>query len=339
MLYLTGDINLTDGYFDTGFGVGSSIASGADPFSALPRRNEDVWIGNFEGVVAHRSKHKGIHARQFIVSPETIAPLRHFRYYNVANNHAMQHGAGAFREMIGHLHSFGATCFGTADRRSVVFTHEGKTFIMTGFSQRKENFGERPLYWYNPEYKAIEEEVGRFKDADFRIAYIHWGNEFIDRPYNDQIRLAHMLVDAGYDLIVGMHPHLLQGYECYKGKRIYYSIGNFVFNMHWEPLRYGAVVTVEPQEDVIVTDHRYVRIGKDYFPQLIDEAQVPQPYRFSALNPLIAQELSNEEYYALLARRAQAYRRDNRLAIVKNLPKFRLSAACEIFRDYFERHL
>ena len=95
---------------------------------------------------------------------------------------------------------------------------------------------------------------------------MHWGNEFIDRPYVDQIHFAHFLIDIGYDLVVGMHPHLLQGYEIYQGKYIFYSIGNFVFNMHWEPLRYAAIVKLDVEEEKIVTDVDYVYIGDDYFP-------------------------------------------------------------------------
>ena len=48
MLRITGDINFTDGFFDTGFGVGSSIKKGADPFENLRREKDDFWIGNFE---------------------------------------------------------------------------------------------------------------------------------------------------------------------------------------------------------------------------------------------------------------------------------------------------
>lgn len=339
MLRIAGDINLTDGFFDTGFGVGSSIAAGADPFAKIPRGDDDVWIGNFEGVTADTSSKSGIYGKQFLIAPGKLAHVRHFDYYNVANNHVMQHGAEAFQQMLLHLRSFGCTCFGTVDRRSVEFTHQGRRFRITGFSQRKENFDPAPLYWYDPEYSELQAECTKGKQSDFQIAYIHWGNEFMDRPYNDQIRFAHSLIDMGYDLVVGMHPHLLQGYEQYRGKRIYYSIGNFVFNMHWEPLRYAALLKIEVSEDRIIVGHDYVYIEKDFFPRLVNEENVPAQYRFSHLNSLIGNSLSNEAYYSLLRVRTRRYRKDNRLTILRNLFKFRFSYAYVILCDFIKRRI
>lgn len=339
MISITGDINLTDGYFDTGFGVGSSIVAGADPFAAIPRSEEDIWIGNFEGVTSHSSSKSGLHARQFLIAPDKLSGLHHFDYYNVANNHSMQHGGEAFSEMLDHLNSFGSTYFGSMERHSAEFSYKGKRFSITGFSQRKENFDAAPGYWYNPEYDQIADELRRCSQNDFKIVYVHWGIEFMDRPYNDQIRFAHMLIDMGYDLVVGLHPHLMQGYELYKGKFIFYSIGNFVFHMHWEPLRYGAIVDIDVVDGEIVTGYRYVRIGNDYFPRIVEESNVPEAYRFTHLNTLLGYELSNEEYHALLRKRTRAYRWDNRLAILRNLPKLKSADACSMIRDFVKRHV
>ena len=166
---------------------------------------------------------------------------------------------------------------------------------------------------------------------------MHWGNEFIDRPYVDQIHFAHFLIDIGYDLVVGMHPHLLQGYEIYQGKYIFYSIGNFVFNMHWEPLRYAAIVKLDVEEEKIVTDVDYVYIGDDYFPIIIAEEDVPAAYRFSYLNTLIGHHMSNEEYYSLLRERVRRYRKDNRMIILKNITKFKFYYVCAIVKDFAKR--
>ena len=107
---------------------------------------------------------------------------------------------------------------------------------------RPENFSETPLYWSMPEYSEIEEEIEKLSGCDFRIAYVHWGNEFINYPYVDQKNLAHLMIDKGADIIIGMHPHVLQGFEVYKGKYIFYSLGNFVFNMPWTPTKYAELL-------------------------------------------------------------------------------------------------
>ena len=79
--------------------------------------------------------------------------------------------------------------------------------------------------------KIFKQEFNNIPNDCFKIVYLHWGNEFVNCPSETQIKLAHWLVDLGFDLIVGMHSHVLQGFEEYKGKYIFYSIGNCLFDM------------------------------------------------------------------------------------------------------------
>ena len=80
-------------------------------------------------------------------------------------------------------------------------------------------------------FKDLAElDVGSLKkECDFLIMFLHWGDDhniFINR---DQQEAARRLIDQGVDLIIGHHPHVPQGYEVYKGKYIFYSLGNFIF--------------------------------------------------------------------------------------------------------------
>ncbi len=61
------------------------------------------------------------------------------------------------------------------------------------------------------------------------MVLIHWGIERDEMPQEYQRALAKRYIDAGADLVIGSHPHVLQGIEYYKGKPIFYSLGNFVF--------------------------------------------------------------------------------------------------------------
>ena len=245
MLKIVGDINLTDGYFDVGFGVGSKLKQGFDPFQHIQRNAEDCWIGNFEGVASESSEKSGNAALQFRVNPEYLSHLKHFDLYGIANNHAMQHGAAAYQCTFDYLSSCGCLCFGSNAQKSQVFEHQDKKVSITGFSQRIDAFSQEPCYWHNPEYKEIEQEINQLPEDAFKIVFVHWGNEFINRPSSPQKRFAHWLVDAGFDIVIGMHPHVLQGYEQNNGKYIFYSLGNFVFDMPWEPTKYGAVVSLD----------------------------------------------------------------------------------------------
>lgn len=337
MLRITGDINFTDGFFDTGFGVGSSIKSGADPFANIERKDSDFWFGNFECVCSSVSDKTGIYRKQFIISPEYMSHIRHFDLYGVANNHVMQHGCAAYENMLEHLKQSGCMYVGSKDRKSVVIEHQGKIVGIIAFSLRPENFSETPLYWSMPEYSEIEDGIGKLSGCDFRIVYVHWGNEFINYPYVDQKSLAHLMIDKGADMIIGMHPHVLQGFEVYKGKYIFYSLGNFVFNMPWTPTKYAAIVNVDFNGCQPEISWDYAKIGIDYFPRLLDENQVPEEFRFDYLNSLLQKADENERYYSNVFACMKKYRRSNYLDILHNVTKFKISDLHSILRDFIDR--
>ena len=338
MLKFTGDISLTDGYFDMGFGVGSKLAQGFDPFCHLNRSENDCWIGNFEGVASAVSNKSGIKANQFRVHPDALKHLHHFDAYGVANNHAMQHGDEAYRQTFEVLEDLGSRCFGSNECKSIVLEHQGRKVSLTAFSQRIDAFSEQPQYWHNPECKDIEGELANLHAETYKVAFVHWGNEFINRPSAQQKRFAHWLVDAGFDLIIGMHPHVLQGSECYHGKYIFYSLGNFVFDMPWESARYGAIVSVDVTEANPTPRVEYVRIGDDFAPSPISEDLVPEHHRFSHLDGLVAKDDNSEEYHAEIARCYGQYRKANRKDILKKMLHHPYIAKDLIF-DFVKRRL
>lgn len=81
---------------------------------------------------------------------------------------------------------------------------------------------------------------------DLLILYTHWGAEFISEPSQKIKDLAHEFVESGVDLIIGSHPHVIQNKEQYKGKTIYYSLGNFIFDQYFDSkTKQGLAVEVE----------------------------------------------------------------------------------------------
>src|SRR3990167_10074072 len=69
--------------------------------------------------------------------------------------------------------------------------------------------------------------------TDFVIVSMHAGIEYVNKPNTSQTNFAREAIDAGADLIIGHHPHVVQIMEKYKGKYIFYSLGNFVFDQMW----------------------------------------------------------------------------------------------------------
>lgn len=335
MLKLVGDTNLTDGYFDVGFGVGSKLEKGFDPFQHLNRKPEDCWIGNFEGVASESSEKTGTAALQFRINPQCLTHLKHLDVYGIANNHVMQHGAVAYQRTFDYLSSCGCLCFGNDAQKSQVFEHQRRKVSITGFSQRIDAFSYNPCYWYNPEYKEIEQEIKQLPEDAFKIVFVHWGNEFINRPSSPQKRFAHWLIDVGFDMVIGMHSHVLQGYEQYHGKYIFYSLGNFVFDVPWEPTKYGAIVSVDLAKDTIVPKVEYVRINDEFAPEPIEETMVPEKFRFDYLNQQLLKEDNTEEYHSYITRCYKQYRKANHKDILKKMlahPGMVLSTVTDFIR-------
>ena len=338
MIIFTGDINLTDNYFDAGFGIGSKLARGFDPFYHIEKGEEECWVGNFEGVAADVTENSGTAARHFRVSPQHLQHLGLIDVWGFANNHAMQHGVNAYRKTVTALEQKGCKVFGTKRYHSIVIEHQGRKVCLTGFSQRVDSWCEMPEYWHNPEYQEIEEEIKTMPEDAFKVAHVHWGNEFINYPSSQQKRFAHWLIDVGFDLVVGMHPHVLQGYEKYMGKLIFYSIGNFVFDMAWEPTLYGAAVTLDLSQQQAEIGHRYVKIGEDFAPCIIEEKDVPVAYRFETLNRLIMKEENSEEYHVAVNRYYCQYRKANHKDIIKKMMQHP-SGSVSVIKDYIKRRL
>lgn len=331
MLKILGDICFADGYFDRGRGVGSAITAGVNPFQYLNRSDDDFWIGNFECVSANsRDSH-------FVISHEALDNVRHLDLYGVANNHSMQIGAEGYKQTVDYLERRNIKYVGSCRQRSTEFSHQDKKIGITAFSMRPDNFSDEPLYWHLPELSDIADEIKKLKDCDFRIAFIHWGYEFINRPNIEQRQMAHWLVDTGIDLVVGMHPHVAQGAEIYKNKSIFYSLGNTLFNMPWAPTRYGLMINVNLSDDEPKVWSDYTAIGDDFFPRIVED--VPHEFTRQYLDSLIPLVVENEIYFSKARDFTKQYTRANRKAVVKRMVSMPMSEKVSLISDFVKRRL
>lgn len=99
---------------------------------------------------------------------------------------------------------------------------------------------------------------GLRRKSDVLVLYAHWGQEYETVPESSQRVLARRFIDAGADLVVGSHPHVVQTVESYGGSPIYFSLGNFVFDQYWMPaVRCGAALSVTIQSKAIVTHETF----------------------------------------------------------------------------------
>lgn len=336
MLHVVGDINFTDSDFNVGFGIGSRITQGFDPLKNIAPTKSDIFIGNFEGVASKITDNSGIHSKRFRIDTSYVGKLTNCNIYGVANNHVMQHGPKAYNETLSAISDNCLGYFGSNDNKTFVFEHNKKKISITGLCYRIEEFDFEPLYWHNPELKDIQAEFNNIPNDCFKIVYLHWGNEFVNCPSETQIKLAHWLVDLGFDLIVGMHSHVLQGFEEYKGKYIFYSIGNCLFDMAWEPTKYGAMINVDLEHGEPIISYKYIKIINRCTPVLIENNDLPKILSFDYLNTLINDHNNSEVYHNKVRSAYQSYRAANRKVILGDFIKHPLESKL-IILDFLKR--
>lgn len=337
MLRIVGDVGFGDSFFDIGFGIGSMVDTGVNPLEHILSESKDLWLGNLECVISDTSIKTGVKAECFRLPIDTFSNLSHLNVYAVANNHLMDHGAVAYNNTLSAV-NYAAKHVGSNKKRSILVEHNEIVYGIMAFSSRKDENTKDPLYWYRPEYTEILKEYAEISSADFKIIYMHWGNEFINYPNVDQKFLAHWLIDIGFDLVVGCHSHVMQGYEVYKDKHIFYSLGNFLFNMTTPETRHSAIVNVDFIDNKFKVSYDYIQIDKDCIPKIVSPVNVPQEYTFDYLNKKITIDEDNELYYRKVFKNLSVYRKHNRLKIVKSFNKFEFRVFKEVLFDFVNRH-
>jgi len=89
----------------------------------------------------------------------------------------------------------------------------------------------------------VKADIGKAKErADIVIVSFHWGWEYSDHPDKETRELAHLAVESGANLVIGHHPHVIQGVEVYRGGLICYSLGNFIFDQRGTRTRRGLIL-------------------------------------------------------------------------------------------------
>ena len=145
---------------------------------------------------------------------------------NLANNHSHDYGDQSYEDTIQYLEAAGITTFGYD--RTAVMDVKGIKVGLIGIYELKDGLGRQ---------QQVIDTIQAVKDqgAQVIIVSFHWGTEKSNIPDDIQKTLAHLAIDQGADLVVGHHPHVLQGIEKYQGKNIVYSLGNFCFGGNKNP--------------------------------------------------------------------------------------------------------
>ena len=211
----------------------------------------DLAFGNLECTLSEHGLRPGDHhSMQLRGQMSYVEALRHagFGVLCVANNHSMQHGRESFLETVDALRNAGiAVCglAGTSYRTVVpeVVERNGLRIAFLGWSLRpRRYFASDPLYAEGYAADMLNDVRTARKTHDCVVVTLHWGDEFVERPSPAEIELAHDVMDAGADLLIGHHPHVLRGCERYGRGWIVYSLGNFLGDMIWSDRMRDSVI-------------------------------------------------------------------------------------------------
>ena len=235
VLRFAGDCLLA-GYYEDAVGTNAGLAF--EDFDLL--KTADVAMVNLECPVTTRGK-KIPKPYNFRMNPRFLAALTGagIDIVNIANNHIYDFGPEGLFDTISYLDSTGIRHVGAGRNRAeahrpVVLNLNGTKIGFLGFygggeaptaSDSRPGVARREIGLIASDISAL-----RLKDSvDYVVVNIHWGTEKETYPDGSQRDLAHRIIDAGADAVIGHHPHVLQGIELYKSGVIAYSLGNFIF--------------------------------------------------------------------------------------------------------------
>ena len=176
---------------------------------------------------------------------------------SLANNHVLDFGQDVLSQT-----------FDTLDQADIAYVGAGESLERAGAWQTLETKGTKVAFlsasrvipvvgWdvrnsqpgvfttYDPSL-LIEQIKKADQENDLVVVYVHWGIEKAQMPEEYQRTMARQYIDAGADLVIGSHPHVLQGVEYYKGVPVVYSLGNFMFN---DTIDQTAALKVEADEE------------------------------------------------------------------------------------------
>lgn len=175
----------------------------------------------------------------------------------INNNHALDFGEEGLNSTRQHLEMAGINGVQALNRRL-----RGKEIsLLTASLVHIDDFEQ------SAEIDSLIHKVGISAEAGKPVLlYLHWGVEYQWEPMEAQRKLAHRLIDAGADAIIGHHPHVFQAIEFYRHKPIIYSLGNFVADAYLPGTTRGAIATIPFSDTLGHIQIKPVDLS-DYFPR------------------------------------------------------------------------
>lgn len=253
-LVFAGDVLLSDHVLKAYNGAGSMSGVVDQTLRDVIDRG-DIFMVNEEFPFSDRGTAAADKQYTFRLPPEKVSLFNELGIdiVTLANNHALDFGTEALLDTCSTLDEAGIYRVGAGAnleeaKKPVITEVRGKKIGFLGASRvipvgswNASSVNPGMLTTYDP--AVLLGEIRNLRnECDFVVVYVHWGIERDERPQDYQRNLGRQYIDAGADIVIGSHPHVLQGLEYYKGKPIVYSLGNFIFG---SSIPRTALLTVE----------------------------------------------------------------------------------------------
>lgn len=255
-------------------GRGVACCDSGDPLADIAPwlRSADITFGNLEGVMtdarcpdpeaAAPEQQGNLTPRAFCLAmpPESAEVLSRagFDVLSLANNHALDLGAAGLIETVSYLERDDIAALGVvADEEvaPVILQTKGLrlaflAYNLVSYPTQRSAYGWRPVSW-EPTMGRSAIAAARVQ-ADVVVVSVHWGHEYETQPDSTQRETARIMLEAGADLVLGHHPHVVQhdpatALQLTSGERVgwvAYSLGNLVFDQEWTGTREGLALRV-----------------------------------------------------------------------------------------------
>jgi poly-gamma-glutamate capsule biosynthesis protein CapA/YwtB (metallophosphatase superfamily) len=210
-------------------------------------KTADANVANLEGAITQNPSiaqvdHTILHFTFDPALSEAVLRPLNLAAASLANNHTYDFYKAGYEATQSYLAAWGIKPFGhpyNAHSLSTTIDVRGKTFCLVGYHSL-----------YDATTTEVVAEITKLRPSCYRVVvFAHWGDEYESKANAQQVAAAHEFIDAGADLVIGAHPHVVQNVETYKDKAIFYSLGNFMFdqNFSWATT-HGLAVKVSFNE-------------------------------------------------------------------------------------------
>jgi poly-gamma-glutamate synthesis protein (capsule biosynthesis protein) len=207
--------------------------AGADfPFAGFSIPSTSYAVANFESAIPEIHVATPNNTFRFSTPKSSLDAVSRagFTHLGLANNHSFDFGLAGYNQTVSAVWDAGLIPFG---HPSVVAL---PSYTVVQVKSKTVGILAVHTLYSEPTRESLAAVIETMKsESDVQVAYVHWGEEYTDKPSARQRNFARILSGLGIDIIVGHHPHVVQSIEMVDNTLVLYSLGNFIFDQYFSP--------------------------------------------------------------------------------------------------------